>query len=1121
MKRRFFFLLTVISSMVLFFVTNTFAQVGSPEYVVRVIYFLPSDRTPQPDINEKLDKLIKDTQLFYAEQMTAHGFGTKTFRFEADTAGKVVVHRIDGKFNDAYYISATSNKVWQEIEGKFDLSNNIWLIALDISTESLNDSQFCGLGGGSSLEGGALMPASGHCFNVMLTAHELGHAFGLLHDNRIYGKWITTAPDSFDPMVTSFCSAEWLHAHRYFQVNQTLSIDQRIAVEILDRSLASSSPSAPSEMTHLCGVGTFDSHESFKVNETVPGDAPPTFEMLGPPSLAAAPNTIQLRFRVSDADGLHQVQLNTPEWDLFVAGGFIACQRVSGTTATVEFVTTELSARSESVQLLVIDVHGNFTSSEAYPITVTTVLPPATAVSIPDTQLAAAIREKIGNITTHSLLNLRSLTIPSETTNLTGLEYAHNLKSLGKSGGEIVDLHPLANLTSLWVLSLSSNRISDITALQNLINLRGLDLGSNRISDITALQNLINLRGLDLGSNRISDITALQNLINLENLNLSSNQISDITTFPNLINLESLLIASNQISDITTFPNLINLRYLDLSSNQISDITTFPNLINLESLLIASNQISDITALQNLINLRHLELPSNQISDIMALQNLINLESLQLNYNQIGDITGLGNLENLGSLELSDNQISDITALRNLTNLVWLTLAENDLEDITALQNLTKLEDLSLQFNRISDITTLENLTKLKQLVLISNQVSDITALRNLTNLRILSLRSNQITDVSPLVDLVNLEILYLAGNPIEDFSPLRTLLANNQDLEIDIDIPFGFSTNFIADQTFTIGEAVNLTLPVAAGGTAPYSYALTPNLPVGLLFDAATRVLSGTPTPATPATPYTYTATDATGAFATLTFTITVTDTGPGDNLDVNSDGQVNILDLILVAVFYGTRGAGLPADVNADGIVNVDDFAAVAAGVDAAGGLPLQAVEAALLAAAGQAGDIEAIAGAPVRFGTHQHTWSRQVAYRNVAAAFADVSLLAASDPQLGKRVALLAELLQLLKEMNAIPETTALLPNYPNPFNPETWIPYHLSHAADVVLTIYNVRGDVVRQLMLGQQSAGIYESRGRAASWDGKNHDGEPVSSGVYFYTLTAGDFTVTRKLLIAK
>ena len=99
--------------------------------------------------------------------------------------------------------------------------------------------------------------------------------------------------------------------------------------------------------------------------------------------------------------------------------------------------------------------------------------------------------------------------------------------------------------------------------------------------------------------------------------------------------------------------------------------------------------------------------------------------------------------------------------------------------------------------------------------------------------------------------------------------------------------------------------------------------------------------------------------------------------------------------------------------------------------------------------------------------------------------------------------------------------VPATTALLPNYPNPFNPETWIPYQLAEAADVMLTIYDIHGRVVRDLDLGHRRAGVYRTRGRAAYWDGKNEFGEPVASGLYFYTLTAGDFSATRKMLIRK
>ena len=99
--------------------------------------------------------------------------------------------------------------------------------------------------------------------------------------------------------------------------------------------------------------------------------------------------------------------------------------------------------------------------------------------------------------------------------------------------------------------------------------------------------------------------------------------------------------------------------------------------------------------------------------------------------------------------------------------------------------------------------------------------------------------------------------------------------------------------------------------------------------------------------------------------------------------------------------------------------------------------------------------------------------------------------------------------------------IPEVTSLLPNYPNPFNPETWLPYQLSEPADVTLTIYDIQGRVVRNLDLGHQRAGMYHSRSRAAHWDGRNAQGEPIASGLYFYTLKAGDFAATRKMLIRK
>ena len=105
--------------------------------------------------------------------------------------------------------------------------------------------------------------------------------------------------------------------------------------------------------------------------------------------------------------------------------------------------------------------------------------------------------------------------------------------------------------------------------------------------------------------------------------------------------------------------------------------------------------------------------------------------------------------------------------------------------------------------------------------------------------------------------------------------------------------------------------------------------------------------------------------------------------------------------------------------------------------------------------------------------------------------------------------------------LISVDAVPSETTLSANYPNPFNPETWIPYQLSNTSDVRITIYDARGRVVRVLDLGHQRAGYYTSRSRAAYWDGRNNRGERVASGFYFYHLRADTLSLLRKMVILK
>ena len=201
----------------------------------------------------------------------------------------------------------------------------------------------------------------------------------------------------------------------------------------------------------------------------------------------------------------------------------------------------------------------------------------------------------------------------------------------------------------------------------------------------------------------------------------------------------------------------------------------------------------------------------------------------------------------------------------------------------------------------------------------------------------------------------------------------------------------------------------------------------------------------------------------------------------------DINGDGSVNIQDLVLVAWNFGQTGQNA-ADVNSDSVVNIADLILVAGAI---------VVDPRAPSAWGRGLD------ATPTFAEVQQ-WLREARQMNLA------------DPAFQRGILMLEQLLAMLT-----PKETTLLPNYPNPFNPETWIPYQLAKSANVNISIYAVDGKLVRTLDLGYQPMGIYEFRSRAAYWDGKNELGEPVASGVYFYTLTAGDFNATRKMLIMK
>ena len=202
----------------------------------------------------------------------------------------------------------------------------------------------------------------------------------------------------------------------------------------------------------------------------------------------------------------------------------------------------------------------------------------------------------------------------------------------------------------------------------------------------------------------------------------------------------------------------------------------------------------------------------------------------------------------------------------------------------------------------------------------------------------------------------------------------------------------------------------------------------------------------------------------------------------------DVNGDGKINVLDIVVLSRNLGPVPIDKPRmDVNDDCVISILDLVLVAGAIGSEAGAPSMHSQSMRMLTAS---DVQ--------------KWLTQAQQLNITDAISQRGILFLEY--------LLAAL--TLKD-------TVLLANYPNPFNPETWIPYQLAAPADVTVTIYAINGAVVRTLSLGHQPIGIYQDKGRAAYWDGKNALGESVASGVYFYTLTAGDFIATRKMLIRK
>ncbi len=195
----------------------------------------------------------------------------------------------------------------------------------------------------------------------------------------------------------------------------------------------------------------------------------------------------------------------------------------------------------------------------------------------------------------------------------------------------------MQGLTEFICTNTMNNGVKDLSGLQYALNLRYLVLSYNQIRDLTPLSVLINLTELSVNDNRITDLSPLSNLKQLTYLDVHRNELSDIYGLSGLVNLRSLIARLNKIDDINPLSGLVNLEILRLQSNEITDISSLSGLVRLTALSLNSNNITDASALTGLNRLSDLNLADNGLTSAYPLTWLTNLDVLDLSHNSFSD----------------------------------------------------------------------------------------------------------------------------------------------------------------------------------------------------------------------------------------------------------------------------------------------------------------------------------------------------------------------------------------------------------------------------------------------------------------------------------------------------
>ena len=571
-------------------------NVGEPR-TVRMIYFLPNDRPYRAEMVQGMKDVIVTVQRFFAEQMEAHGYGKRTFRVEPDAQGEPIVHRVDGRHPDNYYLDDTGI-VYEELKEMFNYEENIYLTAIDISTHAIGVpdlGRVSGIGSRWTKRGGQALvveeveeveeimrgiPDAWLGFFPGLVAHELGHAFGLRHDFN-NGAYIM----SYGPGVgteLSKCHAEYLSVHPYF--NRDTPIEEGVA---------------------------------------------PQIELLSPRTYPTGSTSVPIQIQVNDSDGLHQVILHAAQpanrWSVK------ACRGVRGRNrAVIEFDydgvipsahyplyssnTSLLNPLVHPIVIEAVDMNGDVGSSfwDGYFefVLFSEALEPLRKISgdnlqgFPNTPLPVPFIVEVRDLNDVYVSLRHEVWVTFTVTVGGGSLSVERVKTDDAGRAEsVLTLGPNFGTNTVEVsaegFSVTFNAVAGAAADIPDVNLRAAIVESFGKAPGTPIApaEITTMTFLNAPNANINDLTGLEGATNLRDLRLSHNAITDISPLAGLTNFRVLEIDDNNISDISAVAGLTNLGFLSLQDNSISDISAVAGLIHLIDLRLSDNKISDLSPL--------------------------------------------------------------------------------------------------------------------------------------------------------------------------------------------------------------------------------------------------------------------------------------------------------------------------------------------------------------------------------------------------------------------------------------------------------------------------------------------------------------------------------------------